>query len=165
MHFINENTIKLKVSIIKSLGFFFLISIWPSILIYIFIYSDVLTSNIVGLIISSLLILMSFISFLYLISFFINDFSRELIIDLNNKTILVDNKKALEHISYSTNSKIKYVTSKLESGINIIGFFEYIVIDEKIVITNLSANLENLIGLMGFKNIDKRRNWFTFITR
>jgi hypothetical protein len=165
MHFINENTIKIEVSMTKTLGYFFLALLLPATLIYVLLFFEKLRSDTALMVMFSLFILISIISIINLIIFFINDFSRELIIDLKNKSILINKKKGIEQYSYSNNSKIIYVKSKWDNGNDVIGFFEYLIIDDKVVITNLSADLDHLIYMMNCKNIDRRKKWFTFIIR
>jgi hypothetical protein len=160
-----NNIVKIRVSKLKSLGLFIILAFMPGLLTFITLKLNLTYNDFLVVIVLVFLMGISLTSLIILVVYFINDFYRELTIDLNNNILFVKTRYESKVISYNSKTKFRRVSGKWHSFTNPINLFEYIMIEDSLVITNLSVNLDALIVLMEIKNVKEVKKWLTFIRK
>ena len=161
---IDEETIVIRGASIKTLGLILLLQVVPSLLILLGLIEDLSNINMIGLIAGLFLIIISLTSICILISYLYNDAFQTLTINLKDKSLTIVKGRNKQVILFDKTIKVCRVSSKFDSHYNPLNLLEYIRLDNKVLITNTSVDIDAFIDLLSLKRVDNQKKWLPILT-
>jgi len=162
---IDEEIIVIRCAPLKTFGLIFLLQVVPSLLILLGLIEDLSKINLIGLIAGLFLIIISLTSICILISYLFNDALQTLTINLKDKSLTITKGRKKRVILFDKTLRVCRVSSKFDSYYNPLSLLEYIRLDDKILITNTSVDIDAFIDLLSLKRVDKQKKWLPILTR
>jgi hypothetical protein len=168
-----ENILRIKLSEMKLVGLFCSL-ISGSCILFIgtyFISTELYKSTgvrldfVLGLIAIIFLFAVNVTCIFIFLNYFVFEISRLVVIDLSSNTLIIKSKHGTFITSNISNLSVKRISSKSVSIRNPINLFEYIQLDQNVIITNLSIDIDDLIENVHFNHLTSVKKWIPIIKK